>query len=670
MKTNNFFKFFFMAVLALGVAVGCQEDPIDDGKKPNEEQPGDENEQPGDENGKPGDDGQQTKPEVDVPFVMEDFTVTLTALHSGDVWLNIEPENKEMKYFYQLVIKEVMPETDEEVITANIEYFTAVAESAGMTIAQLLNEAAVNGDKEWRYTGLSPLTEYVFYVYGINAADGAALTTVNEFTITTTKVEKLDCEFEIVEGSNTTANSFSVTIVPSDETVGYYFDIFPAAAYEEYCTSDPANIPAFIAEYIPAIASENSVSVAEAVGAISNFGSLVADFDSEDGIQPASDYYVFALGIGADGTATTDAKVLHIKTGNPPMNTYQVTEATIEDDRATFYVAPAHNESYVALFELQEYMYDEEGTALTDDEIIEAILAAQGNYITDHMYSGTSSVTECPLIPNKDYYCLVFGYFGGEVTTPLTKVAFKTKAADASTCEFLITLGTPTTTSCGVSFDPYIKPTPHIFSYMPYATFEEYGANADAIKKYNDEFVAAEYQKWVDSHTYAMSKEEWLSRALETEYNSWTIDGLTPNTKYLVYVIGMVPDGTYTTAPEYRDFTTKEVKEGPHVQEILFTTNKAQGWIQAWIYLDTDTAVATIRMSHIVNDDTVYNLSDEELLEYLMEEKDTTFYNEVTNQTSFTITDQDLKEGDTVYYAGAVYDADGNARIYRETKTL
>ena len=102
----------------------------------------------------------------------------------------------------------------------------------------------------------------------------------------------------------------------------------------------------------------------------------------------------------------------------------------------------------------------------------------------------------------------------------------------------------------------------------------------------------------------------------------------------------------------------------------MFNGNKSQGWAQAWIYLDLDTEVKTLKFSHIVNDDAVYNLSDEELLAYLEEEHDTTYVQEITNQTYVTITDQGISEGDTVYYAGAAYDADGNARIYRDTYTL
>ena len=633
-KINFLSSLALVALLAFG-AVSC-ETPDQPNDKPNKE----------------------VKPESGEPVVLEDFTVTLTALHSGDVFLNIEPENKEMTYWYSLQLPEDMPETDEEILAADLDYLNYVADYYGMSLTQLLNEELKSGDLEWRYVGLEPNTEYVLYMYGINI-EGNALTSVNKLTFKTTKVEQLDCTFDILPGDNITANSFSVTIIPSDDTVGYYYDVFPAWMYEEYCLSDAANIPAFMAEYIPALATENSVTVPYAVGAISNFGTIAHDFTLEDGIEANSSYFVFAVGIGADGTTTTEASVIEVKTAAPATNTFEVTQGYVEDDRATFYVRPDHNESFVALFELKEYFLDESGNLVSDEEIINGIIAAQGSKIGEHMYSGTSTVSDCPMIPNKDYFCLVFGYFGGEVTTPLTKVEFRTEEADMVDADIIVTVAEVTTTEASVSFQPYIEPFPHMFNVMPYSVYREYGRNDDAIKRFNDELIDS---LWDPAK---MSREEWLSRALETSYNSWRITDLEPNTQYIVYAVGMVPDGTYTTEVFFKEFKTKEVKEGPQVEEILF--NKEGSTISAWFYIDDETAVSKFAMSHIVNDATVYNLSDAELIAYLQEPNDTTYVNEVTNQYYFSIFDYNYASGDMIYYAGAVYDPDGNYTIIRTT---
>ena len=600
----------------------------------------------------------EVKPESGEPVVMEDFTVTLTSLHSGDVFLTIEPENKEMMYWYSLQLPEDMPETDEEILAADLDYLKYVADYYGMSLAELLNSELKTGDLDWRYVGLEANREYVFYVYGIDST-GAALTTVNQLSFKTTKVEQLDCTFDILAGDNITANSFSITIIPSDDTVGYYFDVFPAWMYEEYCLSDAANLPAFMAEYIPALATENNVTIPYAVGAISNFGTIAHDFTLEDGIEANSSYFVFAIGIGADGTTTTEASVIEVKTSAPATNTFEITQGIVEDDRASFYVRPDHNESYVALFELKEYFLDENGELVSDEVIINEIIRSQGSKIGENMYSGTSTISDCPMIPNKDYFCLVFGYFGGEVTTPLTKVEFRTKEADMVDADIIVTVAEVTTTEASVSFQPYLDPMPHMFNVMPYSVYREYGRNEAAIKRFNDELIDS---MWDPSK---MSREEWLSRALETSYNSWRITGLEPNTQYIVYAVGMVPDGTYTTEVFFKEFKTKEVKEGPQVEEILF--NKEGSTISAWFYIDDETAVSKFAMSHIANDATVYNMSDAELIAYLQEQNDTTFVSEVTNQYYFSVFDYNYATGDVIYYAGAVYDPDGNYTIIRAT---
>lgn len=638
MKTTKFLSLTAIAAMLAFTFVSCETPDVDEpNDEPNTEEP--------------------VKPESGKPVVMEDFTVTLTSLHSGDVFLTIEPEDKDMTYWYQLQVKEDMPETDEEILASDMEYLQYIADYYGTSLTQLLADNLLKGDLDWRYQYLEPNTEYVLYAYGMNIS-GEALTTVNQLTFKTTKVEQLDCEFDILVGDNVTANSFSITIIPSDDTVAYYYDVFPAWMYEEYCLSDAANIPAFMAEYIPALASENSVTVAYAVGAISNYGSIAHDFTLEDGIEANSSYFVFAIGIGADGTTTTEAEVIEVKTAAPPVNTFEVTEGYVEDDRATFYVRPNHSESYVALFELKEY-FVENGELVSDEEIIAGILAAQGSKIGDHVYSGTSTVKDCPMIPNKDYYCLVFGYFGGEVTTPLTKVEFRTKAADMVDADIIVTVAEVTYTEASVSFQPYIEPFPHMFNVMPYATYEAYGANDKAIKRYNDELIAS---MWDPSK---MSREEWLSRALETTYNSWRISDLETNTKYLVYAIGLVPDGTYTTEAFTKTFTTKELKEGPQVEEVLYS--KSGNDILAWFYFEQNSGVSKFVMSHLIDDDSIYNLSDAELLAYLEQPNETTYVNEVSNQTYFTVVDKNVASGSTIYYAGAVFDSKGGCTIIRET---
>ena len=77
-------------------------------------------------------------------------------------------------------------------------------------------------------------------------------------------------------------------------------------------------------------------------------------------------------------------------------------------------------------------------------------------------------------------------------------------------------------------------------------------------------------------------------------------------------------------------------------------------------------------MSHISEDPSIYNMSDEELLTFL-EDKESTSENiyvaEISNQTYITVHTYQVPSGAVVYYAGAVYDSDGNHTIVRTTYT-
>ena len=84
MKKIKFLSSMAIAsMLAFGI-VSCEQPNVDE---PNTDEPNTE---------------EPVKPESGEPVVMEDFTVTLNHVHSGDVFLTIEPEDKDMTYWYQL----------------------------------------------------------------------------------------------------------------------------------------------------------------------------------------------------------------------------------------------------------------------------------------------------------------------------------------------------------------------------------------------------------------------------------------------------------------------------------------------------------------------------------------------------------------------------------------
>lgn len=563
-------------------------------------------------------------PENGDKIELANFAITLTDLHAGDVFFTIEPNDASRTYYYNLILNEdAEAYSDEEIISADLANFQRIANSYGLTLSQLLSENLTSGKTEWMFKGLMENATYCIYIYGLSG-EGKVTTNVDRLYFTTPAVSRQECDFEI-EFSNVQPTSFSVTIVPEDDKCAYFFDVFTAETYETACGSDPEAIGEYLVAYVTEVAASGGIDIPYTVYNISNYGPIIADFGSMQGVTANTTYYVFAVGIGPDGSATTDAVIKPITTGRPPVNTFETYPSSISFDRATFSVMPSHNESYVALFERKSYMFDEDGNHMSDEEIIDAILESQGSLISNHLYSGSATVKECPLIPNENYYMLIFGYFAGEVTTPLTKVEFQTPVAGRSESTFDIMVSYIGLDTFSASFDPYLRPTPYVGNYMTYEKFKEYGGESDAtaaIARYTTEEIEALYQEW-NLKDYADIK-EFMSRRLSTEYFSAVYEGLESGTDYVVYAIGMAADGSYTTDATWKVVTTEQLVDSPQLDPDVSKTasgiayNISFSTLYIYFYFDTDSGISYYGKDARKDDPTLYNMSDEEVKEHFL----------------------------------------------------
>ncbi|MGN1226445.1 MAG: hypothetical protein ACI4TL_04320 [Candidatus Cryptobacteroides sp.] len=551
-----------------------------------------------------------------------DFKIEITNLQAGYLYLNILPKDSQMTYYFNLMVKEDIENvSDEALLASDLEFFQSIAQEYSISLSELLSEQLARGERKWRFTGLMQSSDYVIYIYGISTY-GEALTPVQRIDVHTPAVQKVDCDFEIV-ASNIQPTSFSVTISPSDDEVAYFYDIFPAEYYESLCGSQPEGILDYLPSYITELAAQNSIDVPYTVSLVSTFGTSVEDFTSANGLTPSSSYFVFAVGIGPDGSCTTDPVVKQVQTAAPPANTFTLLPGSIGHSSATYAVSPAHSESYVAIFERKCYLTDEKGELLPSETIISEILASQGDQIADHIYSGNNSISECPLVPDEDYCILVFGYFSGEVTTPLYCEEFHTAQVSPDTQQsFSIMSSEHTSTSFAVSFSPYYTSRPFIANYLPYETFLAYGGDLSdqaktnaAIIRYNDEEVERLYQNW-SLKDYA-DKKEFLHRRLYTDYVSNVIEGLSPDTEYLCYAVGMAADGTYTTDCFTLKTQTKKEYSTPQLSEVIPVLSGS--WLTLWFYINTDTGATLQGVESRVNDSSFYDLSDEQIRDWFYE---------------------------------------------------
>lgn len=592
------------------------------------------------------------RPEPGEPVELTDFTVRIATLRPGSATIEIAPRDNVLTYYFALLAKADYDafDTEEALLSADRTYLETVASQNGLTLEELLAQELFTGDKTWGYVALAPQTTYCFYLYGLSA-DGVATTTVNKVEFTTPKVEPVDCTFAL-EPTDVTTSSFKLTVTPSDPDCPYYYDVFPADMWQLQCGSDPAKLPAFIASYIEEMVAETGRPVEQVVAAMSSYGEQSETFEWLD---TDSNYYAFAIGLGADGTTTTDPVVEKVTTQPAPMNEFTVEEVEVGFDKATFRIIPSQNEPYVALCELQEYF---EG--MTDEEIVAEVIRAYGDFLTNHIRSGYATVNEEMLIPEKPYYMLVFGYNYGEVTTPLVKRAFTTTEALKSDCTFEFRILNVLKDTADVGIRPSDDKTTFFFNVIPAATYATLGGDDAAIRTYADGIIDG----LVAQST--MPRYEWLSRALERGTISWALDGLEAGTSYYIFAVGMAADGTFTTAPFLSEkFTTQSDGVSIASLEFIPTINDAgashpgEALVYGWFY---PKQASYVLLGHWVGDDSVYVMDDAAAIAHLRE------HGVRFTDSSYSVWDY-VPYGSTVYYVAAAFDKDDLPVVCRETVT-
>ena len=267
-------------------------------------------------------------------------------------------------------------------------------------------------------------------------------------------------------------------------------------------------------------------------------------------------------------------------------------------------------------------MKDNSGNYLSDNDIINAVIESKGSTISSDVYSGNTTIYECPLVPDEDYCLLVFGYFAGEVITGLTKEEFHTSAASPDQQQsFSIMSSSIATDSFEVSYSPYYENRPFMANYMPMSDFISLGGNLNdkesinaAVRKYNDNVIDELYDSW-SLKEYA-DRKEFLHRRLNTAYVSYKIEGLNPGTEYLCYAVGITADGTYTTDAAVLKVTTKSVYDTPQISEVL--PSYSGTWLSLWFYINPDAPATLYGCSSSINSRDLYDKSDEEIKDHFL----------------------------------------------------
>lgn len=201
---------------------------------------------------------------------------------------------------------------------SDIKYFidneiSQLMEREGLDRAEAVAEMQVTGSHTLSPSDLSPETGYVCYAVGVNA-DGYYTTDAFAETFDTPagEVQTGDISFEI-EIPEVTAASVSVSVLPSDNTLPYYYDLMTKEVYD----SRGGDVASYLTSLIENASAEYGVDKEEFVKSIQVTG---PDSDNISGLPSDTEMIVYAIGLADDGTCYGEPEVKSFRTlapGNP-----------------------------------------------------------------------------------------------------------------------------------------------------------------------------------------------------------------------------------------------------------------------------------------------------------------------------------------------------------------
>lgn len=609
------------------------------------------------------------------PGANPDFSFETLELTQGSFGVKITPVAKEQTYYFGIVSKADYAQfsSPEELQEADLARIRQIAEASGVDLEKFLMEALLKGEQTWKYTALAPETDYVFYAYGLST-DCKILTPLNTYSVKTSPVAPVDVTFDITV-TDLKPTSFTLNVVPSRDDVSYYYDVITPDQYNDYKDDLNSFVEAFLYEW-KKTDQYKAYTMPEFIDAVTERGK-VSD-DSFKNLLPEGTYHALAVAVANDGTCMSDVEVMTFQTTESPRNEYTVTSINTTDVDCAAVISAKESEAFAVMMELKEY-FVEGGKELSDTEIVQALYEANNKNISKYVFADAANVKFNDLIPNDDYYLLIFACnpdgspkLGEKVN--LKKVDVKTEPAKQSNAKFSLSILNSTISRNSVDVRVEID-DPSLYKYetflVNYIKDSEYQSLQDkekGLQAHMDKFIDYKLKEYNDARPGTnMTRKEFLSRQLFSDnkgyaYSAITLSGLEADTKYQAYLIGLKADGTYTTAPVLAEFKT--IAENQCMASLEFIVqaygykDKKMDKYQAWVYPHGD--VKEFYVKSFIGKDDWSGKSAEEVEKLLKVDENKAPFN--SNQQEM----MDVKYGETWYLYAVIYDNSGQrSSVYR-----
>ncbi len=598
----------------------------------------------------------------------EEFAIAVINSTPLSFEVSFTPTDGDKTYYWNCLTKADFEKYADEdaVISGAIDFLKQSAAAQQMAFEVFLKAGLRKGYQEWGWdTGIDPNSDYVVYCFGL-ATDGTVTTKLSKLDVRTPGVASEQCTFEIeVNEELTTASKLVLTVKPSNNTTRWYASVFEEEAYYEFCGSTPEGIPAYLKdqlwpELLEIYGAEMGYStIYDVVRGATKVGEATA---GPLPIYPNQNYYLFAVGVGVDGSCVTEPKVVPWTAPNVSDMQIQLNLLAKSDAHVEISLTPTSGMETYAYVTVRDEMLMVNGQMPDDETIIARCMEMTGEHAYPQLktHSGGNKVEEYYLYPNTAYHTYAFGYAhdkdkGMIATTGLFSCKFTTDAARSYGDDAVgISVLKAYKDKLAVKFTPKADPMmTYYFDIMPEAEFQSAGGGYEAIVQHIQKGIKA-YMDYA-----GVSEEAARVQFLNTDERTAERTGLKVGTAYRIYAVGMYADGTLSSSIATLKAETLSEMMPFEVQWTTYNTGTHKG---AYCYLFIPTAqqrdVDMWYRAYKVDDTSLEALSDDELAEELRtgaEEKKTNYWSFKCEFTPYENMPIPFDYDNSVAYVYAVY---------------
>lgn len=454
------------------------------------------------------------------------FEIKVVSTASRSVVINCIPSDLQATYIAMTSDKDdyyALEENSREFFEQDINYFIEWGMAFGdenitkeEAIAMFLRTGAM---ENYEITLDRPMSDYVFYAYGLNT-DGTVTSKVFKEEFRTTEPELQDCTFEFIV--RPTLEGMRINVIPSNTSVQYYWSVMPKNEFDAY-GKDAADK---IAEEL----LEESQASGTGMGQILFYHNQSEAFNE---FNNGEKYVVFAFGCDVSGVVTTplmkeEFSAMSLEKVNC---SFSITPKDIMSTTFSAEIIPSDPNqkwfAYTLPYEvLEAYPSLEEMT----DEVLDILCSSGADWMSALAYTGTQTLSNYDMmgeaaIPETRQFIgvMAISEYGTRISD-LTTSSLVTNADDGSddvNIDVNIEILNKSASNASVKFTPYPDEY-YVYGVLETSFFD--GCDTDDVK------IASVLSYYVIN--------DMLNTRITFDELIYNPDGLTKGTEYTAFAFG------------------------------------------------------------------------------------------------------------------------------------